>query len=701
MAGASWGFAQQGQITPLALTGSTSADLGPRLPGLPGAVFSAIGTSNAISPNGDVCFTATLLQNDMLMPPITSSNDSGLWVLQANGTLSSVYRESDAIPPGGHILAGLFGTSFTQPSLAAGPRVAFRAHTLSGSTSPTSNFVVCYEPTPGVLATLFAANRRAPTLAMGVNFSTTSFNSNAPYFTLVSNPSLMAEPTLVTIATLSGTGVTAGNDTTVFLYDEGAYKLVAREDTGGIGDLGSTHPAINRSGLGVFRAASSSGQVVAFAVPFVSANVLLSPGSAATPIPGATFNGSFSSTMTISGDGTIGFRGNLTTGSGGVTSSNDTAIWTLQHDGTGLALVAREGSQVPGLAAGVVFGNLTGAVNVSDGPTVVFGAPLSGTGVTSSNNSVLMLYRDGEGRPLARAGDLVPGGTGQVYSIVSGTLASLNGRGQAVWKTTASGIDFLHITNAYDQPVAVLVEGQTLVNAGPGDDRVVTAIDSGFFGDLSHGNGSSGRSEWFNDLGQAVVTVSLQDAMMAGSTAIVRVSLAELDLAVGASAASLSQAVGLPAGFSVTLTNTSTTDAAESVVVGLSVGGPAGTAVYGPPSLGMFDTGLLEWKVGPLGPGQMATLPLTIEGTTDGILTLGAEVTYSTIYEADKSNDTAAAFCVVGLPGDIAAPTGNVDGADLATLLSRYQLAGPLYDLDGNGTVDELDLAAVLISYGV
>lgn len=79
-------------------------------------------------------------------------------------------------------------------------------------------------------------------------------------------------------------------------------------------------------------------------------------GNPAPEIPaGAVF--SSLAVPAINDAGQVAFQGSLRVGTGGITDSDDTGIWS--GSGGGLRLLAREGSHAPGTPAGAVFDDLT------------------------------------------------------------------------------------------------------------------------------------------------------------------------------------------------------------------------------------------------------------------------------------------------------------------------------------------------------
>lgn len=88
-----------------------------------------------------------------------------------------------------------------------------------------------------------------------------------------------------------------------------------------------------------------------------------------------------------------------------IDSESNSGLWRADPGGDP-ALVAVEGQQVPGLAAGIVFAGFGGAA-INDAGELAFLARVAGPGVLRSSGTVLMhRARTGELRPLVRTGDL-------------------------------------------------------------------------------------------------------------------------------------------------------------------------------------------------------------------------------------------------------------------------------------------------------
>jgi hypothetical protein len=130
-------------------------------------------------------------------------------------------------------------------------------------------------------------------------------------------------------------------------------------------------------------------------------------GSAAPDALGAptsTVFGAFSDPA-INALGRVAFRGTLRVGVSGVSTANASGLWA--QGTSGLALVARQGDQAPGLDTGAKFAAFQQFV-LPDAGGLVFLAKVSGTGVTPANNVGLWAV-DGTGvvQLVARKGDMV------------------------------------------------------------------------------------------------------------------------------------------------------------------------------------------------------------------------------------------------------------------------------------------------------
>ncbi|MCA9230608.1 MAG: hypothetical protein KDA57_08150 [Planctomycetales bacterium] len=163
----------------------------------------------------------------------------------------------------------------------------------------------------------------------------------------------------------------------------------------------------------------------------------------------------------VSATGHLAFGANLS-GFGVVDRVNDEGIWTGFSDS--LSMVMRLGDQAPGAPPGAKFNKLdyqypNGFLPNNSGE-LVFGSALVGSGVDSSNDSGMWLYRGGSLDLVTREGDPAPGQpsgvflsqTSNVFLNAAGSVAflgSLSGTGIdssnniAIWKRTSDSLDLV------------------------------------------------------------------------------------------------------------------------------------------------------------------------------------------------------------------------------------------------------------------
>ena len=148
-------------------------------------------------------------------------------------------------------------------------------------------------------------------------------------------------------------------------------------------------------------------------------------GDVAPGTSSATYSG-FNAPV-LNDAGQTAFRGSLNQG-GDVTTSNNSGIWS---EGSGsLALVAREGSPAPGTSSADYRNFSHQALN--DAGQTAFTGFLTGGSVTSSNDYGIWSEGSGSLALVAREGDVAPGTGSAVYSSL-GTLV-LNDAGQTVFR---------------------------------------------------------------------------------------------------------------------------------------------------------------------------------------------------------------------------------------------------------------------------
>jgi hypothetical protein len=122
-------------------------------------------------------------------------------------------------------------------------------------------------------------------------------------------------------------------------------------------------------------------------------------------LPGINFNGVLNE-YRFNSAGQFVFRTSLT--GAGVDTSNNQALWSRSPAGV-LSLVARIGSQAPGLPAGVLLTGIIGDPELDRSGRIGFRAAFAGPGVDSTNNEAALLIDSGVASVLVREGDQAPG----------------------------------------------------------------------------------------------------------------------------------------------------------------------------------------------------------------------------------------------------------------------------------------------------
>lgn len=211
---------------------------------------------------------------------------------------------------------------------------------------------------------------------------------------------------------------------------------------------------------------------------------IVKTGDIAPGLPAGTAFKGFVESPSMNSTGQVAFTSNLV--GPGLDFSNSRSLWR-ESAGGNLQLLAREGTQAPGLPAGVIFSEL-GRPDFSDSGRGVFSGLLSGPGITSENAKGIWGEAAGSGlRMIARVGDQVPGlpagvnflnfsppmttPAGQILlhaSLVGPGIDLTNNTG--VWRVTpleAGGTEFDLVVRDGD-PAPGLPAGSTFTGFGHG-----------------------------------------------------------------------------------------------------------------------------------------------------------------------------------------------------------------------------------------
>lgn len=387
--------------------------------------FSMVGTSqlmsSALAANGKVTFWATL--EDLAPGLMSSGRDNGIWT-ERDGTLELIAREGDHAP--GTSSVPFSGSRMFWTGFNSSGRIALNAGLSSGNLSTDTGI---WSEGPGTLTLLAREGSQAPGFPSGVNFADLGSCCSFPESHLPALNDLGQTAFEARLTTGVG-GVT--NSTAEGIWMGGStVSLVVRAGDQAPGlPTGATfrtfsNPRLNNANQIAFTSSLNTGsggvttandRVIWSGDPS-SLSIVVREGDQAPGTPvGALFSPAFDDTFNYDGVffnnlGQTLFVGGLIVGGGGVTSSNDRGIWS--NSSGSLALIAREGSQAPGVPAGAVFSSLSSS-NVSAfndaGQVAIIADLVVGLGGVTSTNDAGIWYQDGGGTLdlLARKGDHPP-----------------------------------------------------------------------------------------------------------------------------------------------------------------------------------------------------------------------------------------------------------------------------------------------------
>lgn len=350
-----------------------------------------------------------------------------------------------------------------------------------------------------------------------------------------SDPSYTDANEVVFCNFIHGTGVTANNDTGIWAGSPGNLQLVAREGDAAAGfgsgvlygDLFDDYPVMNHNGIIAFAGHLSGTGVTSdnnraiwcgapgSLVPLARTGDVPpdEPSSVQFQNIGHSFSGY--SYPGINNLGHVTFAATLRDGS----TIIGNGIW-LFADGI-LTTLARTGAQAPHFSTGIVYDSILSEAAISDAGHVVFTGSVSGSGIDSTNNTVIWAGRPDFLRRVVREGDQAPGfSSGVVFSNISLYWPRINIRNQVVFYAALSGpgIDSTNSGtlwgwNRRDGLTLIAQCGDT-IEVAPSDFRTIETIY------LSGQTGNAdGRISTLSDNGTVAVSVKMTDGSFAIFTA--------------------------------------------------------------------------------------------------------------------------------------------------------------------------------------
>ena len=347
--------------------------------------------------SGDVLLKATLVKSGN----ITADNNQGFWRFSngvgnlitrtgtspASGVSSATYSDLGAFvgmtPTGGFAFDGQLTTS-------------------NEISSNEDNGVWHYEDAAGTL--IARENSAAP----GVNGG--KFLGFGP-------PALNASGQMVFRATMKREpGFTPANSSGIWLYNGGEGELLARNGSAEVPDSTSdytkfTDPLINESGQVAFRATLATGQEGLWLYSGTTgANLAMTSVIGVPGLPTASFTSLGKPMLTESGK--VVALGTLTSGIGGVTTSNDSGLWLF--DGTnGNQLLMREGANGVAGIPDASFASIENFTAIGDSGIYLNATlqTLPGTVDSTNDEGIWRISFDGSQELILRKGGLLAGRT--------------------------------------------------------------------------------------------------------------------------------------------------------------------------------------------------------------------------------------------------------------------------------------------------
>jgi hypothetical protein len=132
----------------------------------------------------------------------------------------------------------------------------------------------------------------------------------------------------------------------------------------------------------------------------------------------------------------------------GIVANNDYGLWSDR--GGSRELLARQGDPVPGTGPGIVHSGSAGLLSVKVGRTGIVGmhSVLVGSGVTFSNDRVVMSEAIGSLQPVARESSPAPGLGGATFLAIRDDISAVGDLGQIAFYSTLDGAG---VTSASDE----------------------------------------------------------------------------------------------------------------------------------------------------------------------------------------------------------------------------------------------------------
>ena len=461
--------------------GTTDGDLAPglvlgeRFGGGPGP------NSGAIDDAGRVLFRAQLVTSTGAgYPSAQGCLSRGYFLGDSRGNLVKVLRGGDPEPsgsiPGATLQTAFGGVAFTgTPRIASNGLIMFGTSIWdAGATISTTDDSVIYAGTSGNWQILAREGSAAPGCG-GATYST-DFSGMAHAGT-----SINAAGQIVFQSSLAGPGVVSASDAAWFAGSIGNVQLLLRKGDlapGGeqVSSIGSS-AQMNASGQilievtflqgsGANPVTPQNDKALWIYTPGAGFAEILREGNA-SPIPGLAYASPALSGLSVfnaAGQALVGISNEL------YLVSSSTAISVLPGN-----------HAAPGVAGANFATVSTFNMCLTDGAIVAFQSSLGGGGVTTANDSGLWTGLPGNLMLVAREGDVAPGSGGQTFGHFSGGNIFLNAAGQLLFANALSGGANAQSVYSWDAVLGlqpVLFPGDS-VQVQPGVFRTLVSVASG------------------------------------------------------------------------------------------------------------------------------------------------------------------------------------------------------------------------------
>ena len=355
---------------------------------------------------------------------------------------------------------------------------------------------------------------------------------------LVSNAVMTSNGTIFVSSSLNGTGATTTNNTAFWTGAAGSLSVVAQRGHATLGlapgtagasfnsnmNLSTSQQRVNRNGQVFFQSSLTGGDVSGttnndglFLLSPTSRTLISRKGAQAPGFgdPNIKFGTSTAFGHALNTFGDVGFVSPLLTGSGGVSTANDSVVWS-NTSGT-LLPVAREGdaTSIAGTNYGTSFSPIGQPMDRMR--NYYFTNAITGAGVTANVNDQVIFQYSGSTNsvsPLMRRGDasFVPGATYSAFnnsntkSMTDGGLLFCGGLNQDGVLITADNDSYIAIRKPDGSIRPVVREGGLAASFGSIGNLGGLPADTIITGSTDLAAGSSAIA---NALGQVVFQGSI------------------------------------------------------------------------------------------------------------------------------------------------------------------------------------------------